>query len=234
MTHADDSTMLEPAAKSPPDTPAAGRLVIRIKLPANAPSPAPAAAARPHFRKSTLLLAIGAVAVLLGWLAISIFKSDATAPPATSAAGPSSNSALQSELAARTQGTAAARTQPANGAAAVNSAEAEARSVEPTLQQRPDAPPSAIDEVLPDVPQSALDTIRGTVRVAIRVVIDEHGAVVDATTHDRGPSRYFARLSLEASRHWTFTRARSEDRRTMLIRFNYTRAGATARANPLE
>jgi len=104
--------------------------------------------------------------------------------------------------------------------------------VEPEPPQQPDAPPSAVSEVVPDVPQSALNTIRGTVRVAVRVDIDKQGKVVAATAADRGPSRYFERLSIEAAKKWTFTPATMEDSRVMLVQFNFTRDGATAHWNP--
>jgi hypothetical protein len=103
---------------------------------------------------------------------------------------------------------------------------------ETTVQ--PDAPPSTVNEVIPDVPRSALETIRGTVRVSVRVIVDRQGTVVAAAADDRGPSRYFERLSVEASKSWTFTPASSDEPRIMLVRFNFTRAGATAHASPLQ
>ena len=201
--------MLEPAAESPSDTPSAGRLVIRVKLIPQEP-PQPPAPSRSS--KSALLLILGAAAVLLSWLAIGIFRADPASPPAA------------------TQSVAKA---DAESPAPVPSP-AEAKPVEPEVRPQPDAPLASVDEVIPDVPQSALDTIRGTVRVSVRVTIDKQGAVVDAAADDGGPSRYFERLALEASRKWTFTPANSAERRTMLVRFNFTRDGATAHASPLE
>lgn len=102
----------------------------------------------------------------------------------------------------------------------------------PVEPEPPAPPPSSINEVVPDVPQSALDTIRGTIRVIIRVSIDKQGTVVAATADQAGPSRYFERLSIEAARKWTFTPAKSEDRQAMLVQFNFTRDKATASAKP--
>ena len=59
-------------------------------------------------------------------------------------------------------------------------------------------------QVLPDVPQSARDTIRGTVRVSVKVVVDPSGNVAEATLDSPGPSRYFANLALQAARRWKF------------------------------
>ena len=67
-------------------------------------------------------------------------------------------------------------------------------------QWQPDAPPSPINEVIPDVSRSARETIRGTIRVSIRVIVDKQGAVLDATADEPGPSRYFERLVCRGSK----------------------------------
>jgi TonB family protein len=116
--------------------------------------------------------------------------------------------------------------------AAVTKTPVTAPAPKPIEPEQPEPPPSPVNEVVPDVPQSALDTIRGTIRVIARVSIDNQGAVVAATADQPGPSRYFERLSMEAAKKWTFTPARSEDRRVMLVHFNFTRYKATATATP--
>jgi eukaryotic-like serine/threonine-protein kinase len=60
-------------------------------------------------------------------------------------------------------------------------------------------------QVVPDVPQSASETIRGTVRVSVRVQVDASGKVVGADLDAAGPSKYFANLALKAARGWSFT-----------------------------
>lgn len=84
-------------------------------------------------------------------------------------------------------------------------------------------------QVIPDVPRSALNTISGTIRVSIRVIVAKDGTVLAATADEPGPSRYFARLATEAARQWTFSPSESEDRRVKLVRFYFKRAGVTAR-----
>ena len=188
---------------TPLETPSTTRLVIRVKLvPATPPPPA---AAR-HLSKSALLLIVGAVAVLLSWLAISTFNTDPPLPSVASAPKPATE--------------------------AIATSSAAATSVEPEVRPPPEPPIAAVNEVIPDVPQSALDTIRGTIRVAVRVIIDKQGAVIETVTEDRGPSRYFERLSVDASKQWTFTPAAATERRAKLLRFNFTRYGATAQASP--
>jgi TonB family protein len=61
-----------------------------------------------------------------------------------------------------------------------------------------------VEQVLPDVPQSASDTITGTVRVRVKVAVDPAGNVTDATLDSPGPSKYFANLAMRAARRWKF------------------------------
>jgi TonB family protein len=65
--------------------------------------------------------------------------------------------------------------------------------------------PGAVRErVLPPVPESARQTIQGKVRVKVAVTVDPQGQVSAAELRSPGPSRYFARLALEAARQWKF------------------------------
>lgn len=66
------------------------------------------------------------------------------------------------------------------------------------------SPAEVIDRGIPDVPRSASNTIHGKVSVAVRVTVDETGAVSNAELASRGPSAYFARLALESARNWKF------------------------------
>ncbi|HEU4602094.1 MAG TPA: energy transducer TonB [Steroidobacteraceae bacterium] len=91
---------------------------------------------------------------------------------------------------------------------------------------------TATNEVLPTVPRSALNTIHGTIRVSIQVVLNQEGAVTSATSQIAGPSRYFERLSLQSAKKWTFTPSQAHERRTMYVKFEFTRAGVSARAEP--
>jgi TonB family protein len=180
------------------------RLVIRIKLPPREPPPAPE---RSRLRKGALLSIVGAVAVVLAWLGFYVFRSEPTTTPAPSKVAP----AVSDRPAPR----------PAS------------ETIEPKLiEAKPATPPSPVAEVIPDVPQSALNTIRGTIRVTIRAIVDKDGKVLEATVQEQGASRYFARLALDASRKWTFAPSASQDRRVMQIRFYFKRGGVTASAAP--
>jgi TonB family protein len=199
------------AAKSQSGIPSTPRLVIRVKISSNGPPRAPV---RRRLSRGARLLILGAVAVLLSWVGSSVFRTEPTSAPAATEEAP--NSEYQS---------------PAPVPAP---SEAAPKSVESEVRKQPDASPSPISEVIPEVPRSARETIRGTVRVSVRVIVDKEGTVLVATADDAGPSRYFERLAIQASKKWTFAPTDSEEQRIMLVRFNFTRAETTARANSLQ
>jgi TonB family protein len=222
------------AAKARSDEPSTMRLVIRAEIiPDEIPEPTQP---RPY----KLLAIAGAFALLLAliWFAVNAFTSDSAPTRLTKEA--SSDSRPQSP-APRSSSEAApvvssTPVQPPSSIAlppspASNSKQA--KSIAPDLPTEP-ALPKPIDEVVPDVPRSALQTIRGTIRVSIQVTIDQQGSVVAATSQVPGPSRYFERLSLEAARKWRFAPTSTAEQRTALVRFHFTQDGATARAGTVD
>jgi eukaryotic-like serine/threonine-protein kinase len=187
------------------------------RTPEPAPSPAAAAQVAPEqkrpaasaaeSRKPPALLAVllAAVAILaLGWAGLHVLSTHRTpAPPPAQASGPTPPS----------PGVAAAAAQPrAPGKSEVAK------------------PPSAAHEVVPDVPQSARRTIRGHIKVWVRVVVDQDGSVLTAAVDRTGPSRYFQQAAIDAARKWTFPVAGTPSRRTMQIRFDFSRDATTAHA----
>lgn len=64
---------------------------------------------------------------------------------------------------------------------------------------------AVVQQVMPDVPQRAQRTIRGTVKLSIKVDVDPNGAVSNASIDSQGPSKYFANLALKAAQSWRFT-----------------------------
>lgn len=244
------ATMKEPqsasvaTAKSKSDTTSTFRLVIRAEIiPEEAPSPP----VRQHVNRRTLALVLGSVAVLtLSWIGISVLRTDSTSTPTASegvravepqlpAPAPAPSEAAR-VVSAEPPPTPAPSTAEANSTetTSVEPRSAETESVESHVRDEPDEPPSSVNEVIPDVPRSALQTIRGTVRVSVRLTVDKDGAVIAATADDPGPSRYFERLAMEASKKWTFAPADTQAQRMVLVRFNFTREGTTARASPVQ
>ena len=63
---------------------------------------------------------------------------------------------------------------------------------------------------MPDATQKSRDTIRGKVRVSVKVHVDESGRVTEATLDSAGPSQYFADRALAAAKLWLFAPAKSD------------------------
>lgn len=187
------------------------RLVIRAEIIPDKPM---VAAAPLPSRRSSRAVIVGAIAVLaLICAGVVIFRTGGNrvepALPAVQQSGPA-----VSDSPAPTD-----QSQPPPTAAS-------------TVPDEPDALPAPVNEVLPHPSPGALQTIRGTVRVLVRVTIDARGAVIAAESADPGPSRYFERLSLDSAMQWTFVPSEGDGQRTALLRFHFTRDGVTARADP--
>jgi len=85
-----------------------------------------------------------------------------------------------------------------------------------------------VHQATPEVLQSARNSIRGTVRVSVKVNVDRSGDVEDAELESRGPSKYFARAALEAAQDWKFKPPKVGGRgvlSTWTLRFEFTRDG---------
>ena len=91
-------------------------------------------------------------------------------------------------------------------------------------------PGKVVHRVLPNVPRQAADTIRGKVRVSVRVRVDPSGNVAGAKLDSAGTSRYFAQSALRAARRWKF-RPDEVDGRSVpsewTLRFQFEKAGTT-------
>jgi TonB family protein len=81
-------------------------------------------------------------------------------------------------------------------------------------------------QVTPEVLQSARDSIRGTVRVSVKVNVDRSGNVEDAELESPGPSKYFARAALQAAELWKFKPPKVAGRGVLsswTLQFEFTR-----------
>jgi TonB family protein len=87
----------------------------------------------------------------------------------------------------------------------------------------------AVDErVLPEVMPSASESIQGQVSVAVRVMVDPGGNVSNATFDSPGPSKYFAKVALQAAQHWRFKPAQMDGQAVSsvwILHFHFTRSG---------
>jgi TonB family protein len=121
---------------------------------------------------------------------------------------------------------AAEKEQPASDVAAQQPQAAVPNS--PVHTGKATAAGSVIERVVPDVPVSARNTIQGKVKVGVRVTVSPAGEVSEATLVSPGPSRYFARLAMEASRRWKFKPAEVDGQPVQsawLLHFRFGRTG---------
>jgi TonB family protein len=91
---------------------------------------------------------------------------------------------------------------------------------------------------MPEVSQKALETIRGKVRVSVKVNVDASGKVTNAAFEAPGPSKYFADAAIHAAKNWTFAPPSSNGEKVpseWLLRFEFAPAGTetfSAEINP--
>jgi len=96
------------------------------------------------------------------------------------------------------------------------------------------ASPVALHEVIPDVPQSVLQSIHDHINIGVRVIVERDGSVFAALEDRTGASKHLQRLAIEAAKEWMFPPADAPSRRLMQIRFDFARDGTTASARALD
>jgi TonB family protein len=95
--------------------------------------------------------------------------------------------------------------------------------VAPGIQQR----------VLPDVSASARRTIKGRIRIHVRVSVDPAGNVTAASSDSPDASKYFNGLAVKAAREWKFAPVPDQDAtRERMLRFEFARQDTTATVVP--
>jgi len=169
------------------------------------------------------VLLIVAVAVWAGLhLRSSLTSSERSAPPAAASQNPETPVSAPTEVFAPSSNT--------NSAGSKSSASRHVGPSDQRAQPSANGSASVFHEEIPDVPRHARATIRGLIKVAVRVTVDRSGNVVDETLENPGPSKYFARLATQAARKWKFAPADDQDSRRWLLRFEFSRGGATGHA----
>jgi protein TonB len=149
------------------------------------------------------------------------------APPSQSTAAPS---ATQPQPAPNPAATAPSPVQAPPPAAIETPAPAAPVKTQPPARVSAGVGPKGVvaQQVLPDVPEKAIRTIQGTVKVGIRVNVEPSGSVGDASIDSQGPSRYFANLALEAARNWKFTPAQTNGQSVAsvwVLHFEFRKSG---------
>jgi TonB family protein len=193
--------------------------------------PAQPAATPRRSSRAIVTIAIIAVALLVGLIA---FFSRGKNAPQSAGSGPSSSQQSSqsqsgsaqsgsSQPAAASPSTALSNqpSKPSTPPSVSANPPAYASQTPPAVISKPPAapiatpqPPSAsgdgvVHRVLPEVSQNARNTITGRVKVVVRVDVDATGKVTAAKLTSPGPSRYFAKLALNAAQGWEFSPAQA-------------------------
>ncbi len=103
-------------------------------------------------------------------------------------------------------------------------------AVSPAPAASAPATPGVLHEEMPVISRSARESIRGQIKVAVRVTVDRSGNVAAANLEVPGSSKYFARAATDAAKKWKFSPADAGTTREWLLQFEFSRNGATGHA----
>ena len=172
---------------------------IKARLDPARPLPKPAysvASTTPARHNSTALVAI--VIVLIAVIAFVALRSH-------------KSSSTSASLPAETQQPATGSAAPKPHAAALGTRNSKGAAENDAVAQR----------VMPDVLPGAQQSIQGQVNVNVRVSVDASGNVTSAALESPGPSKYFAKVALQAAQQWKFKPSPG----TWILQFQFTQAG---------
>ncbi len=175
---------LQPAARSVPAEP-------------EAPLPA-----RP-VKRGPIAAALVVTVILVGSIIYFSRGKGVTAPPAATTEQPPVQTAPQSASPQTAPQTVTHQTAPEAAPAPIPKPPVSEPAGSPNKLAASDG--EVVHRVLPDVSQSARNTITGTVKVGVKVEVDSSGKVTAAKLTSPGPSKYFAGLALKAAQHWEFS-----------------------------
>jgi TonB family protein len=169
------------------------------------PKPASKTTGETEPAKSHSTAFVVAVLVLIAILAVVQLRSHKT-------------SSTSASLPAETQQSAPASTTPKPQASVPLS---QASVPLPQVSSGAAAKDGIVERVMPDVLPGAQQSIRGQVNVSVRVTVDAGGNVSNATLESAGPSKYFAKVALQAAQQWKFNPTPG----TWILQFQFTQAG---------
>jgi TonB family protein len=164
-----------------------------------------------------------------------VVNSPAVSSPATDSASPSANTNSRTN-----KNNPSAKSESVSPSAASRNATPPAPAAAPTsaalVTHAPSnvnpAAPSIQRKVLPVVSEKARSTIRGNVRINVRVQLNPDGTVSSAELAGPAPSHFFADLALRAARQWQFAQPSSSASEALpssaVVRFDFTRTATSA------
>lgn len=208
---------LQSAAVPSPPVASASSDTARRPVTSDRPTHGATSAPKRSFLVPALLIGL----VVLALVSYALFHRS-SAPSESSEPVPQTTQEQTSAVAPRPSGLAGNQSNRAAAPAAQPPSGSQAR-----VNTRETAPASdeIIHQVLPIVPQSAKNTIQGTIKVNVRVGVDSAGNVVESHLDRSGPSKYFARLATQASQEWKFKPQDNAGKRERILHFRFSRSG---------
>lgn len=85
---------------------------------------------------------------------------------------------------------------------------------------------------MPEIPAVAIQTIKGSVTIPVRVKTNADGSVASATLENKGGSDYFNDFALKAARQWQFAPGEPGQWIVRFLLVNNTASPATASLDP--
>jgi serine/threonine protein kinase len=199
----------------------------------------PAASARWRYLLPVAIVALAAAALLIGPKLLNP-RTDAQPASTVSSQPPPSQDAPSAPL-KQEPTPAAAETKPS----AVKRHEHQtSKAAAPATVPAPataSTPPAGGDhgdvlqQVEPVVSKSARNTISGTIRIRVKVEVDAAGNVERTTFITEGPSKYFARQSMQAAQQWKFAPAQANAQAApsaWILHFAFRRSGTEVSSEP--
>ncbi|MGA9799456.1 MAG: TonB family protein [Terriglobales bacterium] len=89
-----------------------------------------------------------------------------------------------------------------------------------------------LQQVEPVVSKSARNTISGTIRIRVKVLVDAAGNVESASFVTEGPSKYFARQAMQAAQQWKFAPAAAPS--AWILHFGFKKSGTEVDSEPAQ
>jgi len=209
---------LEPFAPAPAVTePVVIEQVLHERVLAEPVAETPIAVRSKNRRVAILLAVFFLVAFVAAQLVTIIYRGQHAQSRSPAASQPSSPPASPPSLPASRPSIPASGAAPSGAPVAENQSSAQGATAGDVTQRE-----------MPDLLPGAVQSIRGEVDVAVRVAVDAGGNVESASLDSPGPSRYFAKMSLQAAQNWKFKPAQADGTNVAsawILHFRFTQAG---------
>ncbi|GAC1429349.1 MAG: hypothetical protein NVS1B11_14830 [Terriglobales bacterium] len=199
---------------------------IRRPVASDRPTSVAVSASKGSFLIPALLIGL----ILLALVSYALFH-HRSSPPSESSE-PANQPTLQQQPTVPSESSNRASNRKDHAVAPPSEAPAEFRARVTTRETAPSSD-EIVHQVLPVVPQSAKNTIQGTIKVNVRVGADAAGNVIETHLDRSGPSKYFARLATQAAQEWKFKPQDNSGKRDWVLHFRFSRSGVGVDPTPV-